>query len=168
MPNLMNVGLLILRILLGFIFIAHGSQKLLGWFGGTGFSGQTAMMEAMGIRPSRLFALISTAGEFFGGLGTAFGLLTPFATAGILGSMAVAVIRVHWRNGFWNHTGGIEFPLSLGTLAFVLGLVGPGRYSLDAALVLHFPEPVTKIIVLAMTLAVALYAATRPAPPKAE
>jgi putative oxidoreductase len=82
--------------------------------------------------------------------------------------MAVAVIRVHWRNGFWNQKGGIEFPLSLGTLAFVLGLVGPGRYSLDAALVLHFPEPLTEIIVLAATLAVALYAATRPAPPKAE
>jgi putative oxidoreductase len=168
MPSLMNAGLLILRVLLGFIFVAHGSQKLFGWLGGHGLSGQTAAMEEMGIRPARLFALLSTAGEFFGGLGTVFGFLTLFASAGIFGSMTVAVIRVHWRNGFWNRKGGVEFPLTLGTLAFVLGLVGPGRYSLDALLRLHLPEPMTGMIVLAATLAVALYAATRPAPPKPE
>ncbi len=168
MPSLTDVGLLILRLLLGGTLAAHGSQKLLGWFGGDGLSGQTAAMEGMGIRPARLFALISTAGEFFGGLGTALGLLAPFAAAGILGSMAVAVVKVHWRNGFWNRKGGVEYPLTLGIVAFVIGLVGPGRYSLDAALRLRLPQPVTGIAVLAATLAVALYVVTRPAPSKPE
>jgi putative oxidoreductase len=163
MPNLMDVGLLLLRLLLGFLFFAHGSQKLFGWFGGRGLAGQSAMLEKMGLRPARQLALANAAGEFFGGLGAAFGLLTPIAAGGILGSMIVAVIRVHWRNGLWNRNEGIEFPLSLGTVAFVLGLVGPGRYSLDAALGLRLPEPLTAIIVLAATLAVSLYAVTRPA-----
>jgi putative oxidoreductase len=164
MPNLMDVGLLVLRLWLGFVFFAHGSQKLFGWFGGRGLSGHAAMLEKLGVRPPRFFAVASSAAEFFGGLGTAFGLLAPLAAGGILGSMIVAVVKVHWRHGLWNRNGGIEFPVSLGTLAFVIGLVGPGRYSLDAALGLHLPEPVAALVVLATTLAVSVYAVTRPGP----
>jgi putative oxidoreductase len=166
MWGLASFGLLILRLVVGLIFVAHGSQKLFGWLGGKGISGQTGLMKMLGVRPARLFALVSAAGEFFGGLGVAAGLLTPLAAAGILGSMIVAIVKVHWAKGFWNSGGGIEFPLILATASFVVGLVGPGVYSLDYALRLRLPEPLTYIIVLAVTVLVVIYAMAGPAPKK--
>ena len=156
-----NIGLLILRLVVGLIFVGHGSQKLFGWFGGKGISAQTGLMKMLGVRPARLFALVSATGEFFGGLGVAAGLLTPFAAAGILGSMIVAIVKVHWAKGFWNSGGGIEFPLILATSSFVIGLMGPGVYSLDYAFRLRLPEPLTYVVVLAATTVVAFYVVTR-------
>jgi len=164
MWSLANVGLLILRLAVGLIFVAHGSQKLFGWFGGKGISGQTGLMKMLGARPARLFALISGGGEFFGGLGVAAGLLTPLAAAGILGSMIVAIVKVHWAKGFWNSGGGVEFPLILAVTSFVIGLVGPGTYSLDYAFRLGLPEPLTYIIVLAAMVLVVMYIMAGPAP----
>lgn len=161
MWSLASVGLLILRIVVGLIFVGHGSQKMFGWFGGKGIPGQAGFIDTLGVRPARLFALISAAGEFFGGLGVALGLLTPVAAAGILGSMAVAIVKVHWAKGFWNTRGGYEFPLILATTSFVIGLVGPGVYSLDYAFHLRLPEPLTYIIVLVATAVVVFYVVTR-------
>ncbi len=162
---LSDIGLLVLRLVLGLVVAAHGSQKMLGWFGGNGLPGHAAFMQMMGIRPSGLFAAINAMGEFFGGLGIAAGLLTPLAAAGPIGSMSVAVISVHWRKGFWNHGGGFEYPFVLAAVSFVIGLIGPGRYSLDAALGIRFPEPWTYIIVLAATALVVIYTVTRRVPP---
>ena len=164
MIGLTSVGLLILRIVLGLVFLGHGSQKIFGWFGGHGMSGHTGFMEALGLRPARLFAWTSALGEFFGGLGVLLGLLTPLAAAGIIGSMATAIIKVHWKKGFWNTKGGLEYPLALATIAFVIGLVGPGRYSLDHALRIRLPEPLSYVVVLAMTAIFVIVAVTRPAP----
>ena len=161
MWSLASVGLLILRIVVGLIFVGHGSQKMFGWFGGKGIPGQAGLMDTLGVRPARLFALISAAGEFFGGLGVALGLLTPVAAAGILGSMTVAIVKVHWAKGFWNTRGGYEFPLILATTSFVIGLVGPGVYSLDYAFQLRLPEPLTYIIVLAAMTVVVFYVVIR-------
>ncbi len=118
-------------------------------------------MKMLGVRSARLFALINAAGEFFGGLGIAAGLLTPLAAAGILGSMIVAIVKVHWAKGFWNTAGGIEFALTLAINSFVIGLVGPGVYSLDYALRLRLPEPLTYIVVLAAMTVVVFYVLTR-------
>ncbi len=164
MWSLASIGVLILRLVLGLIFFGHGSQKMFGWFGGKGLSGHSGFMNMLGVRPAYLFALISAAGEFFGGLGIAAGLLTPLAAAGILGSMVVAIVKVHWPKGFWNTNGGIEFPLILATASFVIGLIGPGRYSLDHALRLRLPEPWTYVIVLAATAIVVVFAVTRKMP----
>ena len=166
MNDLTGVGLLILRIALGGIFFAHGAQKLFGWFGGHGLAGHVGFMEKLGVRPARLLGLISALGEFGGGLGILTGFLTPIAAAGIIGTMAVAIVKVHWSHGFFNHEGGIEFPLMLAVTAFVLGLVGPGRFSLDGALGIRLPEPVTSVAVLALTALTVLYVATRHAPPE--
>jgi putative oxidoreductase len=164
MTNLTSAGLLVLRVALGGIFFAHGAQKLFGWFGGGGISGQAGFMENLGLRPARLFAVVSGLGEFFGGLGVLFGFLTPLAAAGIIGAMSVAVIKVHLSKGFWNHDGGMEYPLVLAVLAFVIGLIGPGRYSFDRALGVRLPEPLTYIVVLVLTALFVIYAVTRPAP----
>ncbi len=162
--HIVNVGLLILRVVVGGIFFAHGAQKLLGWFGGRGFSGARSFIAQLGLRPVWLFAAANTLGEFLGGLGLLTGLLTPIAAVGGIGSMIVAIAKVHWSNGFFNHAGGFEFPLTLASVAFVLGLVGPGKYSLDAALGLRLPWPWTFIILLALMVIFVVYGLTRHAP----
>ena len=166
MTDLSSAGILILRIVLGGIFFAHGAQKLFSWFGGHGLSGHAAFLESLGLKPARPLAAVSGLGEFFGGLGVLSGFLTPIAAAGLMGSMSVAIIKVHWRNGFFNHDGGIEFPLTLAVTAFVIGLIGPGRHSLDRALGIRLPEPLTYIVALALTALAVLFAVTRPAPSK--
>jgi putative oxidoreductase len=166
MSHLSSLGLLILRVVIGLIFFAHGSQKLFGWFGGRGFAGEKSMMEGMGLRPGWLFGALNALGEFLGGLGLAAGFLTPFAAVGALGAMIVAIARVHWAKGFFNHAGGFEFPLTLAAAAFVIGLIGPGEYSLDAAFPLRLPWPWTYIILLVLMLAVDIYAIARPTSPK--
>lgn len=164
MNDLTSAGLLILRLALGGLFFVHGAQKLFGWFGGHGLAGHIGFMEKLGVRPARLLGLISALGELFGGLGVLLGFLTPIAAAGLIGSMAVAIIKVHWPKGFFNHDGGIEFPLILAVAAFVIGLVGAGRFSVDAILGLRLPEPWTYIVVLVLTAATVFIAVTRRAP----
>ncbi len=164
MNDLTSAGLLILRVALGGLFFAHGAQKLFGWFGGHGLAGHVGFMEKLGVRPARLLGLISALGEFFGGLGVLLGFLTPIAAAGLIGSMAVAIIKVHWPKGFFNHDGGIEFPLILAVAAFVIGLIGAGRFSVDATLGLRLPEPWTYVVVLVLTALTVLVAVIRRAP----
>lgn len=154
MLTYVNVGMLLLRIVVGLVLAGHGAQKLFGWFGGPGMAGATGMMQKLNMHPPRLWAWISALGEFLGGLGFAFGLLTPLAAVGIIGSMIVAIVKVHWAKGFWNTKGGLEFPLTLATVAFVVGLTGPGIYSLDYALKVALPEPMTYVIALIAMLIV--------------
>lgn len=152
-----DVALLILRVVVGLLFVGHGAQKLLGWFGGKGLAGHTASMERLNVHPARFWAVVSAASEFFGGLGLAFGFLTPLAATALMGAMLVAILKVHWAKGLWNANGGIEFPLVLTAVAFVVGLTGPGHYSLDGLVNLALPEPLTYGVLLAgMLLAVAL------------
>src|SRR2546425_7213871 len=106
-----DVGILVLRVVVGLLFVGHGSQKLFGWFGGKGMEGQVGIMQRLDIHPSHLWAYVSALGEFLGGLGLALGLLTPLAAAAIIGAMLVAIVRVHWSKGMWNTNGGMEFPL---------------------------------------------------------
>jgi putative oxidoreductase len=158
----MDIGILLLRVVIGLLFAGHGAQKLFGWFGGRGLAGHSAVMEKLGIHPAGIFALISALGEFFGGLGVAFGLLTPLAAAALIGAMLVAIIKVHLPNGFWNNNRGIEFPFTLGIVAFVIGLTGPGIYSLDYALGIHLPEPLTYLAALIAALIAVAFALVSP------
>src|SRR5512138_1134647 len=160
MNDLTSAGLLIVRLALGGIFFAHGAQKLFGWFGGHGLAGHAGFIGGMGIQPARVLAPISALGEFLGGLGVFFGFLTSIAVAGPIGSMAVAIVKVHWPKGFFNHDGGFEFPLFLAVNAFVIGLVGPGRFSIDSVLGLRLPEPWTYLVVLVLTALTVLAAVT--------
>ena len=147
-----STGLLILRLVVGLLFAGHGAQKLFGWFGGKGIAGQTALLEKIDVQPARLWAWISALGEFLGGLGLALGLLTPLAATILVGSMLVVIFKVSWQNGLWNSNRGIEWPLVLATVAFVIGLTGPGPYSLDYSLGLPIPELLTYVIALALML----------------
>jgi putative oxidoreductase len=156
----MNVsfGIMILRVVAGLLFAGHGAQKLLGWFGGKGLAGHAAVMKHLGLQPPALWAAISALGEFLGGLGLAAGLLTPLAAAALVGSMLVAILKVHGPKGLWNSRGGFEFPLVMGTVAFVVGLTGPGSYSLDSLLGLQLPDPLAYALALFAMLVVVVAA----------
>jgi putative oxidoreductase len=157
MSATVNIGLLILRLVTGLLFAGHGAQKLFGWFGGRGIAGHAGIMERLGLSPALFWAWVSALAEFLGGLGLVFGLLTPLAAVAVLGTMLVAIVKVHWAKGVWNSGGGFEFPLTMAAVAFVVGLTGPGAYSLDRALGLGFPEPATYLVaLLAMLVVVAV------------
>ena len=123
----LNYGLLTLRIVLGLIMVAHGSQKLFTF----GYSGVTAGMAQAGLPAPALSAALIIAAEFGGGLLLIAGLFTRFAAAAIAFGMAVASIQVHLPNGFFAPNG-YEFTLMLAGAGLALVLTGPGLFSLDA------------------------------------
>jgi putative oxidoreductase len=130
---MVDVGLLVLRVVLGVIFAAHGAQKLFGAFGGPGLKGTAGFHEQLGIKPPFAMAVLAGLAEFVGGILVAVGFLTPLAAVALIVTMAVAVFTVHIKNGFFSMNGGYEFNLALAAMALTLLLTGAGAYSLDAA-----------------------------------
>ena len=130
----MNVGKLALRIVIGGLFIGHGTQKLLGWFGGSGLEGTDKTMEALDMQPARRNSIASGMTEAGCGALLVVGLGTPFAVAGLIGIMITAVRKVHWKNGPWNSNGGWEYNAVIIAALTALADSGPGPVSLDAAL----------------------------------
>lgn len=147
------LGLLILRLVIGGILAAHGAQKLFGWWGGAGMQGWSGAMTRMRIRPAVPWAWMSALAEFAGGIGLALGFLNPLPSAAIAGSMLVAITLVHLPKGFFVSKGGYEFNLSILAAIAAIALIGPGAISLDAVLGIHFPEPVTVIVLTILTVA---------------
>jgi putative oxidoreductase len=129
----MSYGLLLLRVVIGGTMFSHGTQKLFGWFGGGGPRGTAGFMGQMGFRTPLLMAMFAGLGET-GGLAFAAGFLTPLAALGIAVVMINAITLVHWSKGFFNGNGGLEFPLTLLTVAVAVAATGPGRFSVDRAL----------------------------------
>jgi putative oxidoreductase len=126
----------ILRVLLGVVFFAHGAQKMLGWFGGYGFSGTMGFFTGMMHIPAPL-AFLAIAAEFFGGLGLILGFLTRVAAFGIAVNMLVAITAVHGAFGFFmNWTGaqkgeGFEYHLLVLAITAFLMIRGAGAFSID-------------------------------------
>ena len=134
LQGLERLAVLILRLFLGFAFMMHGSQKLLGAFGGGGVSDVAGMLGRLGIEPSHLWAWVVSITEFVGGVCLFFGFLTRFWAAGLVIEMAVAVVKVNLVNGFFAVKNGIELPLTFGVIALVIVLTGPGSLSMDRAI----------------------------------
>ena len=134
-----NAGTTVLRLVLGVIFFAHGAQKMLGWFGGYGFSGTMGFFTNVMHIPAP-FAFLAIAAEFFGGLGLIFGFLTRIAALGIFTNMVVAIALVHHRFGlFMNWSGaqkgeGYEYHLLVLALTVFLMICGGGAASIDRLL----------------------------------
>jgi len=134
-----SVGLLILRLVAGLTLAAHGMQKL-GWFGGASFSKTMQAMQKQGFKPTWFWTSLTILGEVGGGLSLAFGFLTPLGAAGAAGAMFMAIVKAHWKHGFWNRDHGLEFPLQLLASSLAIGLMGPGNYSMDTLLGIALPE----------------------------
>ena len=133
-----DVGPLLLRLALGVIFSAHGSQKLLGWFGGGGLPATTQAFAQMGFWPAPLWAFIAALTEFAGGLAVLVGWRTRAAALLLSVVMLMAMFKVHLPNGFFMNFRltpgvghGIEYNVALlgGCLALAFG--GPGQYAWD-------------------------------------
>ena len=132
-----SIAPLMVRIPLGLIFMAHGSQKLLGLFGGLGLTGTFKMFEEkMGIPP--IFTLLAIIAEFGGGFGILAGFLTRLSAAGVAAVMVVAIYKIHWVYGFFLNSScvagrghGIEYNCALLGMALFLMIAGGGRWCLD-------------------------------------
>ena len=148
----LNFSLLILRVAVGLLLVGHGSQKLFGWFGGHGFAGTTGFLKSVGFKPAGFWALLASVGEFGGGLLLALGLLTPLGALAVFASMLMATIKFHGSKGLWAAKGGYEYPLLLAILGLVLGLMGPGSYSLDA--LLDIAQPSVTLFLLGAIVAI--------------
>jgi putative oxidoreductase len=127
-------GLTALRIPIGIIFVAHGAQKLFGWFGGYGLEGTGGWMASIGLTPGYLMALLAGSAEFFGGLALIAGLLVRPAAAALAFAMVVAIFSVHIDHGLFMSNNGYEFALALLAASVALALAGAGNGSLDRAL----------------------------------
>ena len=122
-----DVSLLILRVIVGVIFAAHGAQKLFGAFGGAGLEETVQKMGPLGYPV--------TIGEFFGGVGLIVGFLTRFSAASNIVIMLGAIGMVHGKNGFFMSDGGFEYNLALIGLLAPIMLAGPGKFSIG----MHLP-----------------------------
>lgn len=142
MKNLINavlstragLGITLIRVIVGIIFIAHGSQKLFGAFGGYGLEGTGQWMESIGLTPGYLMALLSGSAEFFGGLAFVIGLLARPAAVVLIFLLGVAIISVHLAHGLFMANNGYEFALALLAGAVAVLIEGAGKLSIDRAI----------------------------------
>jgi putative oxidoreductase len=124
-----DLGLLVLRLALGTIFIAHGGQKLFVY----GFEGVAGGFAQMGVPMASVVGPFIGFVELFGGIAIFIGLLTRLAGLGVASTMIGAISLVHLKNGFFN-PGGIEFPLMLLASALAVVITGAGSYSIDSVI----------------------------------
>ncbi|MEI8197147.1 MAG: DoxX family protein [Phycisphaerae bacterium] len=129
-----SLGLLLLRLALGWIFLFHGSQKLFGAFGGPGIEGFAGYLKDLPLLPPVVWAYMAALGEFVGGLCVLLGLLTRLGAIPLIVTMLVAIATVHGPHGFSREHMGYEYNIALIGMAAALVLTGPGLVSLDALL----------------------------------
>ena len=130
---------LVPRIILGCVIFPHGAQKLLGWFGGFGFTDTISYFTTTTGLPWIVAFLVILA-ESLGSLGLIFGFLTRLCSLGIICVMTGAIVTVHWTNGFFmNWFGkqageGFEFHLLVIAICIPLLIRGGGKYSMDGSI----------------------------------
>jgi putative oxidoreductase len=129
----MKIARLLLRATVGGFFIGHGTQKLFGWFGGSGVEGTAAAFERLGLRPAKTNAVAAGLAEAGGGALMVVGLETPLAAALLTATMLTAIKTVHFKNGPWASEGGYEYNVVMIAASLAIADLGPGPLSLDAA-----------------------------------
>jgi putative oxidoreductase len=137
----MDVGVLLIRVVVGPLLAGHGVQKLFGWFGGVGVAGTGGAFTQLGYRHGPAMAMLAGLSELAAGTGLAVGLLTPLAGAATIGTMVNAILVVHRKNGPWAQNGGYEYPLVVAVAAAGIALAGPGAFSVDALIGWRWPVP---------------------------
>jgi putative oxidoreductase len=130
----MEVGLLLIRVVIGGLLAGHGAQKLFGILGGYGLDGTGGYMVGFGLRPGRLFAAAAGTSELVGGLLFGTGFITPLAATLIASTMFVAARTDHAGKGVWIFNGGAEYVLVVAAIVVGLAFGGAGSWSVDAAI----------------------------------
>lgn len=129
----MNEALLLLRLLIGLVLLAHAAQKTIGWFGGKGLAVMSGAFGSLGLRPGRPFVIIASITEVVAAAAIITGFLTAAGVVLAAATMAVAGFTLSRAAGtLWNAAGGGEYPFFIMTAALVLALAGTGSYSVDA------------------------------------
>ncbi|WP_077797490.1 DoxX family protein [Streptomyces sp. JHA26] len=126
-----DIGLLLIRLTFGLLMAGHGAQKLFGFFEGPGLTETGKGFAALGYHPGKLFAAVGGASESLGGLGLALGLLTPLASAALIGVMINAMATVTGAHGLWEANGGVEYSVCIVVVALAVAAIGPGRLAAD-------------------------------------
>jgi putative oxidoreductase len=126
-----DVGILLVRVIVAITLLMHAWNH---WFGGGKVAGTGAWFESLGLRPGIVHAWASIAAEIAAGIGIGFGFLTPLACAAAVGTMTVAGVVAHRRNGFFIFRDGYEYVLLIATVSVAVAVMGPGRASVDHAL----------------------------------
>lgn len=140
-----DAGLLILRVVVGGIMMFHGTQKLLGWWGGEGLNGTAAFFDRQGFRPPKVMAAIAGCIETIGGALFGAGLLGSIAAV-LLISTLVNVVILHARNGLDRKKNGFEYELVLLAAVAGIALTGPGAYALDPLFRVDVAEYFTHLV----------------------
>jgi putative oxidoreductase len=133
----MRLGATAFRLVVGPLFIGHGTQKLFGWFGGHGLEATGSFFESLGLRPGKRHATAAGAAETLAGVLLTLGFLTPVGATLVTATMVSAIRHAHIKNGPWATEGGYEYNLTLIAAMIALTEAGPGTPSVDEAL---FPE----------------------------
>ncbi|MBM7564122.1 DoxX family protein [Paenibacillus sacheonensis] len=128
---MMDLGLLLIRVVIGLLFIGHGAQKLFGWFGGYGPKGTGGWLESVGIKPGVPMAVAAGLMELVGGLLFGAGLFVEVGAVLIALAMLGAIVKVHGKNGIWSTANGYEYPLVLLVVVIGVALIGAGDYALN-------------------------------------
>lgn len=136
---LLDVGLLLVRCVLGCVFIYHGGQKLFGWWNGTGLAGFAGFLEQQGIPYPAYGAVLAGAAEFLGGCALVSGIMMRAAVIPLIATMATAIVYVH-PTEFSAQSNGMEYPLTLAVTLASLALMGPGRISLASLPAIAWPR----------------------------
>jgi len=126
-----SFGLLILRVFLGGMMKAHGSQKVFGSFEGPGLEGFTETTRKLNLEPAEILGPVGAYSEFLGGLSILLGFFTPAGALAVINTMLVAIWKVHAKNGFWITKRGYEFNALIIAASTALILTGPGKVSVD-------------------------------------
>jgi putative oxidoreductase len=158
-----DLALLLLRVALGGIYVAHGARKL-GWRNPSGLPGFLASIDRRGYRPAWFWAAAAIGAEVLGGVLAIIGLLSPIAGALLL-AQSVTIVALVRERGFWVEEMGIEYPLMLGTASLALAFLGPGGLSLDGVLGIRF-APALAVALTAVAVGGALAGLALRRPPR--
>jgi putative oxidoreductase len=149
----MKTGRLLLRTVVGGLFVGHGTQKLFGWFEGYGLDATANMFGSLGLRPAKAHALTAAVSETGGGAAVLLGAQTPLAASVLIGTMVTAIRKVHGSKGPWATNGGYEYNLVLIAALAALAETGPGSPSIDAARGRERHGPKWALLALALGIA---------------
>lgn len=124
----LDIGLLVLRVAIGVFFVAHGTQKLFGWFDGSGMDGAEQMLAGFGFTEPGILVWVTALSETIGGALLVLGLFTPAGAAMVLGVIVNAIVV---RFAGADFLAGVELEMTYAAAAFALLFTGPGRFALD-------------------------------------